>query len=226
MQEWRFMNRGWRRLALGAALIATAMNSLSCMHERKLVSISLRPTNGFNFPTPDPTAQGVFTALGNYIHPPDTRDITDKVTWKTDVPQLLVVNGGVISPQPGDVCGIADVTANMDEGGNLVIGRATVVVNDPTNPICPGGSQSHGVVTVGFLGNGTGKVTSSPAGINCPSQACGAQFNLGETIVLTATPDPGSTFGGWTNCDDQNGTACSELVRTGTTDLSATFTSP
>jgi len=206
--------------------MATAINSLSCMNERKLVSISLRPAGGFNFPTPDPTAKGVFTALGNYIHPPDTRDITDKVTWKTDVPQLLVVDGGVVSPQTGNVCGIADVTANMDEGGNLVIGRATVVVNDPTNPNCPGGSQSHGVVTVGFLGNGTGKVTSSPAGISCPGQACGAQFNLGETIVLTATPDPGSTFGGWTNCDDQNGTACSELVRTGTTDLSATFTSP
>ena len=217
------MNRGWRRLALGAALIATAMNSLSCMHERKLISINLRPAGGFNFPTPDPTVQGVFTALGNYIHPPDTRDITDKVTWKTDIPQLLQVTGGVVSPQPGNVCGIADVTASMNEGGNLVIGRATVVVNDPTNPVCPGGSQSHGVVTVGFLGNGTGKVTSSPAGINCPSQACGAQFNLGETIVLTATPDPGSTFGGWTNCDDPNGTACSELVRTGTTDLSATF---
>src|SRR5258706_1011667 len=208
---------------MGGVLIATAMNSLSCMHERKLVSISLRPAGGFNFPTPDPTSQGVFTALGNYIHPPDTRDITAKVTWKTDVPNLLVINGGVVSPQPGNVCGIADVTASMSEGGNLVIGTATVIVNDPTNTNCPGGSQTQGVVTVALAGNGTRSATSSPAGIDCPSKACGAQFNIGDTIVLTATPGVNSTFGNWVGCDETNGTTCSVLVKQGSLGLTLTF---
>jgi hypothetical protein len=193
------------------------------MHERKLVSISLHPNGGFEFPTPDPGAQGVFTALGSYIHPPDTRDITDKVTWKTDVPQLLKIEAGVVSPQPGNVCGIADVSASMSDGGNLVIAFATVVVNDPTNPNCPGGSTTRGVITVAFEGVGTGKVISSPAGITCPAQTCGAQFNLGETIVLTATPHSGSTFGGWTGCDDENGMTCSVIVRKGSTSITATF---
>ena len=212
----------WRRCALGAALILTAMNFLSCMHERKLVSITVHPA-AFTFPTPDPAVQGVFTAFGNYIHPPDTRDITDKVTWKTDVPQLLQINGGVVSPQPGNVCGIADVSASMQDGGNLVIAYATVTVNDPTNPICPGGSQTRGILIVTLAGNGTGSVTSVPAGITCPTQACGALFNVGDTVVLTASPNTGSTFNNCAGCDSTSGTTCSILVPPGSTALTVTF---
>jgi hypothetical protein len=214
------MHERWLRCALGAALVFTVMTSLSCMHERKLVSITIHPL-AFTFPTPDPSAQGVFTALGNYIHPPDTRDITDQVTWKTDVPQLLQINKGVVSPQPGNVCGIADVSASMNEGGNLVIAYATVIVDDPTNPLCPGGSQTKGVVTVAIAGSGT--VASSPAGISCPAQSCGAQFNVGDTIVLTGTPTGTSTSVSWSGCDSVNGTTCSVLVQTGSIGVTATF---
>ena len=216
------MKEVWRRCALGAALILTATNFLSCMHELKLVSITVHPA-AFTFPTPDPTVQGVFTALGNYIHPPDTRDITDKVTWKTDVPQLIQINGGVVSPQPGNVCGIADVSASLQDNGNLVIGYATVTVNDPNNPICPGGSQTQGVVIVALAGTGTGSVTSAPAGITCPSKSCGALFNVGSTVVLTATPDTGSTFHDWAGCTSTTGTTCSVLVTTGSTVVTVTF---
>jgi len=215
------MKEVWRRCALGAALILIATNFLSCMHELKLVSITIHPTS-FTFPTPDPDVHGDFTAFGNYIHPPDTRDITDKVTWKTDVPQLLQINGGVVSPQTGNVCGIADVSASMQDGGNLVIAYATVTVNDPTNPLCPGGSQSQGVLIVTLAGTGTGSVTSAPAGINCPSQSCGALFNVGSTVVLTATPNNGFTVS-WAGCTSQTGTTCSVLVTTGSTEVTATF---
>jgi len=216
------MKEVWRRCALGAALILAATNFQSCMHERKLVSITIHPT-AFTFPTPDPDVHGDFTAFGNYIHPPDTRDITDKVTWKTDVPQLLQINGGVVSPQPGNVCGIADVSASMQDGGNLIIAYATVTVNDPTNPICPGGSQTQGVVIVALAGAGTGSVTSVPAGITCPSKSCGALFNVGSTVVLTATPDIGFTFDNWADCTSTTDTTCSVLVTTGSTVVTATF---
>jgi len=216
------MKEVWRRCALGAALILAATNFQSCMHERKLVSITIHPT-AFTFPTPDPDVHGDFTAFGNYIHPPDTRDITDKVTWKTDVPQLLQINGGVVSPQPGNVCGIADVSASMQDGGNLIIAYATVTVNDPTNPICPGGSQTQGVVIVALAGAGTGSVTSLPAGITCPIKSCGALFNVGSTVVLTATPDTGFTFDNWADCTSTTDTTCSVLVTTGSTVVTATF---
>src|SRR5262249_41250127 len=138
-----------------------------------------------------------------------------------DVPQLIVINGGVVSPQPGNVCGIADISASFQDGGNLVIGFATVTVNDPTNPICPGGNVSKGVLTVGLTGNGS--VTSSPAGINCPATACGSQFNVGDIVVLTATPNTGATFGAWGNCPSENGTTCSVPITTTPARVTVTF---
>ena len=192
----------------------------SCMHELKLVSITVKPPTA-TFLTPDTNGKIVFTALGNYIHPPDTRDITSKVTWATDVPQLIQINGGVVSPMGG--CGIADISASLKDKGNLVIGYATVTVNDPTNPICPGGSQTQGVLIVSLAGNGTGSVTSAPAGITCPSKSCGALFNVGSTVVLTAAPDSGFTFDNWAGCAPPTDTTCSIQVTPGTTVVTATF---
>ena len=44
---------------------------------------------------------------------------------------------------------------------------------------------------------GTGTVTSSLPGINCGSD-CQEKYPLGTAVTLTATPDLGSTFTGWT----------------------------
>ena len=49
-------------------------------------------------------------------------------------------------------------------------------------------------LTVTLAGTGSGTVTSSPTGIKCPG-TCSANF--GASVVLTATPNSGSTFGGW-----------------------------
>lgn len=45
-------------------------------------------------------------------------------------------------------------------------------------------------------GNGTGTVTSNPAGITC-GPACSANFDAGSTVSLTAVPDSGMQFAGW-----------------------------
>ncbi|MBX3301176.1 MAG: S8 family serine peptidase [Nitrospira sp.] len=52
-------------------------------------------------------------------------------------------------------------------------------------------------VTVNKAGDGTGTVTSNPAGIDCRVTTCNGQFSLGSTVNLTAVPDPGSVFAGW-----------------------------
>jgi len=42
-------------------------------------------------------------------------------------------------------------------------------------------------LTVNKSGNGSGTVTSNPAGINCGT-ACSANFTSGASVTLTATP--------------------------------------
>ena len=129
------MKAVWLRCALGAAVLVAAASLPSCMHERKLVKITVQPSEAF-FGSPNPDAQIIFTALGGYIHPPDTRDITDQVTWKSDIPQLLTVNKGVVSPT-GAGCGIVNIFASMKQDGNLVTGSATITIKDPNDSNCP-----------------------------------------------------------------------------------------
>jgi hypothetical protein len=215
------MNRGWLRYMSSVAVLLAAMNFLSCGNKLKLVSIAVHPTS-FTFLTPDPTGKVDFTALGTYMHPPDTRDISSRVTWKTDSPNFVQFNGSEVS-QTGTGCGVGTVSASLNDGGNLIIGYATVTVDDPTNPLCPGGNTTQAIVGVTPGGPGTGTVSSVPAGIACPT-TCGAQFTVGDTILLTATPTGTSTFGGWgTGCTTVSGNMCSITVPTGSTNVTATF---
>lgn len=57
------------------------------------------------------------------------------------------------------------------------------------------------VLTVDFAGDGSGKVTSDPGGIDCPG-ACTASFALPARVTLTPMADDGSTFVGWTGDAD------------------------
>jgi hypothetical protein len=54
-------------------------------------------------------------------------------------------------------------------------------------------------------GTGSGRVTSSPSGIDCGS-VCYDAFGYGFSVKLTATPDPGSSFAGWTGACSGTGT--------------------
>lgn len=51
-------------------------------------------------------------------------------------------------------------------------------------------------LTVNKSGAGTGTVTSSPSGINCGAD-CSETYTAGTAVTLTALPDSGSTFAGW-----------------------------
>ena len=49
---------------------------------------------------------------------------------------------------------------------------------------------------VSLAGDGTGKITSQPAGIDC-GVTCTALYDAGPTVSMTAVPATGSSFGGW-----------------------------
>lgn len=73
-------------------------------------------------------------------------------------------------------------------------------------------------VAVATAGAGTGTVTSTSSGINCGA-TCNGQFLQGSTVNLTATPNPGSVFSGWSG--DCTGTNPCSLTQNGT--VTATF---
>lgn len=51
-------------------------------------------------------------------------------------------------------------------------------------------------IAVTMAGVATGRVTSEPAGIDCPTN-CSASFPTGTSVVLTATPDADAAFAGY-----------------------------
>jgi uncharacterized protein (DUF2345 family) len=55
---------------------------------------------------------------------------------------------------------------------------------------------SYRTLTITKSGTGSGTVTSDPSGIDCGS-TCSYQFVFGTNVTLTATPDSGSLFSGW-----------------------------
>jgi uncharacterized protein (DUF2345 family) len=92
---------------------------------------------------------------------------------------------------------------------------------------CQQATTTGSTLTVTEAGTGTGTVTSSPAGINCPT-ACSASFASGSQVVLTATPTGGSTFTNFSdNCTpanpQTNPPTCTVPIGTAAVAVTATF---
>jgi hypothetical protein len=76
-------------------------------------------------------------------------------------------------------------------------------------------------VTVARAGNGSGRVISSPGGIDCGSD-CTGSWKHGDSVTLSAAANAGSTFASWSGaCAGQDATC--DLVVTGTSTSTATF---
>jgi hypothetical protein len=77
-------------------------------------------------------------------------------------------------------------------------------------------------LTVAKAGNGSGTVTSNAAGINCGT-ACSATFEIGSSVVLTATPAVGTSFAGWTGSGCSGTGTCTVPINAAKS-VTATFT--
>jgi len=77
-------------------------------------------------------------------------------------------------------------------------------------------------VALNVVLNGSGSVTSTPAGINCGT-TCSAAFASGTSVSLSAVPATGYTFTGWAG-GGCTGTGGCVVAMTAATSVAATFT--
>ena len=97
---------------------------------------------------------------------------------------------------------------------------ACVVTADAAKTVTATFDASIATLTITRSGMGQGRVTSTPAGIDCGS-TCSHDFVTGTQVVLAATPEEGSVFNGWSGAC--GGTAsCTTTLTTGAT-AAATF---
>ncbi len=85
-------------------------------------------------------------------------------------------------------------------------------------------SNTQYLLTIHRPGAGRGTVTSMDGIINCGTY-CSHHYYDEQPVTLTATPNPGSVFGGWSGCDLSDGLSCT-LTMTADRVVYATFNLP
>jgi len=217
----------------GLIVVAGVMLSVSsCGRSQELVSIQIQPAveNFGSTTTPlnmDSGLQVQLRALGTFIHPPVTKDITSQVTWSSNTPQMVTVDANGVITATGNACGgtliSATVKTNSTSSG-LSASGAIITGYMTANVICYTGNASEPALTVTFSGKGAGTVTSSPSGLSCSSPtACVAQFATGTPVSLTAAATGASSFGGWSNCDSSSSTNPCTLALSANRTVTVTF---
>ena len=106
----------------------------------------------------------------------------------------LTIRKVVGSTNKEDYLGCSDI----DEFGVVLF------INTPTGGGTGGGSTQTNTLIVSRSG-GSGKITSSLAGIDCGG-TCSAQFEKGKSVTLTAAADSGYEFSSWSGCTSSTNT--------------------
>lgn len=231
------MIRKWFGVSALVMIAGAFLTLSSCGRDQELTSIQIQPiTETFGSSTTllstDAGAQVQLRALGTYIHPPVTKDITNQVTWNSNTPQMMTVDATGLVTVTGLACGNTLISATVNTGkssGGISSSGALVTGYMTGNVICYTGSSGGGggsgpSITVNFSGTGSGSILSSPIGLSCATTTnpCFSNaFSSGTSVQITATPN--GTFGGWTGCTSVNGLVCTVSNLTTAVTLSAVF---
>jgi hypothetical protein len=143
------MNCPESRFFLVLTAVLCVIGLTSCAHEQQLTSITIQPNKevfgAANIPVSADAGLTVqLRAIGNYIHPPVSKDITDQVVWKSNTPEIATVDAATgLVTATGDACGDALISAtfttnhsigNVSSTGAIVTGNMTATVVCSTAP--------------------------------------------------------------------------------------------
>ncbi len=121
------------RKGLAVCCITLFLLSLGCGHPTQLTSMSISPS-GITFSNAVPGMTAQFTAYGTFIHPAETRDISDRVTWSSSITDIATVDATGKVTTVGLACGVTTITATaksdlVGAGGSGSIMTATTTVD-------------------------------------------------------------------------------------------------
>lgn len=120
-----------------------------------------------------------------------------------------------VSSPPAVTSPQAEVPSKFD--GTVVYGSGSAY----TITFGPWVTQPSPNPTLSVTTQGSGTVTSTPAGIDCGS-TCSQSYPSGTSVVLTAAPGKSWVFGGWSGACSGMSTTCTVTVN-GTTAVTAAF---
>jgi hypothetical protein len=159
---------------------------------------------------PPPAVAGSWTLLGN------SATVTDGGSTDSSNSSIYQAQSGAWVFATGTMSWSSGLSAP-----GLADPRIQQATTNVLNRFITGAPLTSFALTVTKGGTGTGTVASSPAGISC-GPTCSANFDSGAVVNLTATPDSGSTFAGWSGACSGTG-ACS-VTMDAAKSVSANFT--
>ncbi|MBS1849389.1 MAG: Ig-like domain-containing protein [Acidobacteria bacterium] len=131
---------------MGILIVALALSGalVSCGHEQQLVSLKIEPdAQTFGDATIPVSANAGATAqlraLGTYIHPPVTKDITNQVTWASSTPDMVTVDAHGLITATGLACGTTLISATVttnSSAGNISSSGAIVTDSMSASVVC------------------------------------------------------------------------------------------
>ncbi len=173
----------------------------------------------------------------------------DAILYALDVTVGGLGSGTVASSPSGIDCSAGTCEADFGNDSTVILtptaGSHSVFAGWSGDADCSDGSvtmdsdvsctatfdiETH-TLSVATAGTGGGTVTSLPSGINCPGD-CSEDYDSGQSVTLTPTPDGTSTFAGWSgdaDCSDgtvtiNSNVSCTAAFTEMTADLQITKT--
>ncbi len=119
---------------------------------------------------------------------------------------------------------LTGISCTDPDGGSttdVVARKASIDLDAVESITCTFTNTRRHTLNVNKDGTGTGTVSSATAGINCGAD-CSEEYNYGTTVTLSANPDAGFVFSGWSG-GGCSGTGNCQVTMNDNTTVTATF---